>query len=341
MKKFLKKYRLWFFIFTLPYIYLLFILVIPTNYEAIVPYGLNNVADNIYLEGKEDFNDQSFYTISVTSLNYVTPFQKLLIDSLNIGETSKKSSSYQHLKTSDTTLMGQIEKQSSYQTSIISAFRQAQIHDSNLQLTYQFVGAKIHYIPKNLYQSQILKVGDLVTSIQVEGLTYQASHTTTLEEVGEFLNAFHHLQFQIVVNNQNIAIDLNNEQYYLNIYPFFEITTNPQVLTPGLNSSTGGPSGGLLQGLYLYSNLLNRNYHHLKISGTGTLEYHSQVGRIGGIKEKFASAIAQKVDIFFLPEGNFSEIADLISKNPQIKVYPVLSLEQAIAALNSELIDHA
>jgi PDZ domain-containing protein len=64
----------------------------------------------------------------------------------------------------------------------------------------------------------------------------------------------------------------------------------------------GGPSGGLLQTLYVYNQLSQTDITGgLTIAGTGTIDYDGTAGYIGGVKQKVITAYYQNVDVFFIP----------------------------------------
>jgi PDZ domain-containing protein len=332
MKKFLTKYRLYFYLFSFLWVYLFIILVIPTRYDGIVPYGLNRLKDNLSVDNGYSANDNSFYSISVYSINRVTPFQKMILDIQPFGETySNENTNY--ISRSDQLLMGQIEKQSSYDTSIINAFENARSVDSSISITSSFVGVKLHYLPLNTYKKKDIAIGDIVTSIEVNGVKLNASDCQTVAQQKAFIDSFRNIKYEITIGTTKHSIDLSNEKTYINVYPIYEISTNPAINNDGLNSSTGGPSGGLLQTLYLYSTLLKLDYSQYKISGTGTLTFNAFVGAIGGIREKFLSATKANVNIFFVPSSNLSEIEELLPKYPQMKVLVVSTLQEALVAL--------
>ncbi|MBU1020105.1 MAG: hypothetical protein KJ847_02740, partial [Firmicutes bacterium] len=72
-----------------------------------------------------------------------------------------------------------------------------------------------------------------------------------------------------------------------------------------VDTNTGGPSGGLLQAIYVYNELSDLDLSHgLRIGGTGTINIDGDVGPIGGIKQKIITAIHNHIDIFFVPHLN-------------------------------------
>lgn len=70
----------------------------------------------------------------------------------------------------------------------------------------------------------------------------------------------------------------------------------------------GGPSAGLMFTLEIYEQLLGKDLRHgKKIAGTGTINSDGEVGRIGGIDKKVASAAASKNQIFFAPDDEITK----------------------------------
>ena len=69
-----------------------------------------------------------------------------------------------------------------------------------------------------------------------------------------------------------------------------------------IDTNTGGPSGGMMQSLYIYNQLSEFDISHgLKIGGTGTIRIDGTVGAIGGIEQKIYTSAMNNIDIFFVP----------------------------------------
>lgn len=84
------------------------------------------------------------------------------------------------------------------------------------------------------------------------------------------------------------------------------------------SGSIGGPSAGLMFTLEIYEQLTNKNLRHGKeIAGTGTINSQGEVGRIGGIDKKVASADKAGVEIFFAPDDPISD--EIKKEHPEIK----------------------
>ena len=100
-------------------------------------------------------------------------------------------------------------------------------------------------------------------------------------------------------------------------------------------NSESGPSGGLIMSLSMYNALTSEDITKgKKIVGTGTIDRNGNVGAIGGINYKLASAVKEKADIFICPVDNYDEVKELMDKyNYKIKVISVSTFDEAIRKL--------
>ncbi|POG98931.1 peptidase [Fructilactobacillus lindneri] len=126
------------------------------------------------------------------------------------------------------------------------------------------------------------------------------------------------------------------------------IKTNPKAsITPG---DIGGPSGGLMFALQVYSQLQEHQYSFKKIAGTGTIATNGSVGEIGGVDKKIIAANNSGAQVFFCPyvkptkenlmlepdhKTNY-QVAKATAKKyaPHLKVIPVSSFDDALNYLN-------
>ncbi|MGM0339285.1 SepM family pheromone-processing serine protease [Candidatus Enterococcus murrayae] len=80
----------------------------------------------------------------------------------------------------------------------------------------------------------------------------------------------------------------------------------------------GGPSAGLMFTLEIYEQLVDKDLRHgEKIAGTGTIGSDGEVGRIGGIDKKVASAAADNNKVFFAPDDEITK--EMKEAQPGIK----------------------
>ena len=103
-------------------------------------------------------------------------------------------------------------------------------------------------------------------------------------------------------------------------------------------AKTGGPSGGLAFAIGIIELLTSENILQGKsVAVTGTIDSAGKVGSIGGVAEKILAAKKAGATLILIPEANCQDLAPNLATIPsEIKVAAVSSLEEAMAALNSE-----
>lgn len=107
-------------------------------------------------------------------------------------------------------------------------------------------------------------------------------------------------------------------------------------LEPDLTIGTGsvaGPSAGLMLALELLNRVMPSDLTNgLDIAGTGTIDAHGRVGKIGGVIQKLRTAEKADVDAFLLPYENWLEIKDR-QIGTRLRLIPVNSLQEALSEL--------
>ncbi len=99
----------------------------------------------------------------------------------------------------------------------------------------------------------------------------------------------------------------------------------------GLND-VGGPSAGLMFSLGIIDKLTPGDMTNGKnIGGTGTINPDGNVGSIGGISQKLASARNHGTELFFAPAGNCADIRTVGDKG--VNVVKVSTLNEAVDVL--------
>lgn len=102
-------------------------------------------------------------------------------------------------------------------------------------------------------------------------------------------------------------------------------------------AKTGGPSGGLAFAIGIIELLTPGNILKGRVvATTGTIDEKGMVGSIGGVAEKILAAHKAGATLFLVPENNCDDLAPGLASIPEgIKIAAVASLEEAMAALNS------
>jgi Lon-like protease len=302
----IKKYRKFLIVITFPYLYLLMLLIMPTAYHGTAPGGLQNVRTNFTIENVE--MSSNFNTIYVISYNPLTPFQRFLLENNTKTEVRETTPRQEDTSLRDQHLEGQISKLISYRQSIINAYQLASLVDDQISITYHYEGLFVRYRPSHL---KTLNVGDLVVKINhqsAQDFTHEQFLSLAYEEEVVFTVQ---REIQGEIKEVDIVYLANEEDLPLLFYPSYVITEAiPQIQMPGLDSLIGGPSGGLMQTMALYSSLIQLDLFDLMIAGTGTVEINGQVGRIGGLTQKLFTAERLGVQYFFIPEAHQNEVID-------------------------------
>ena len=194
-----------------------------------------------------------------------------------------------------------------------------------------FKGYIIHTL--STYAPKELKLGDIITKfngIDLKGLTgineFEKIVNQTIFEKKFFpitVERVETINGKTVTNRYDYEITTD---YFYNKedikYAAFGIYTYEYII-PKMNGNfpdykwnygdSIGPSGGLMQSLYVYEQLTNTNLtKNKKIVGTGTVDAYGNAGAIGGIYQKVITAYLTGADIFFVP---VSSIDPLIYQN--------------------------
>lgn len=311
------------------YIVIVLFLTLRVPNKSIVLKGdLTPITNGIEIENKD--NSNAFYSIYVVSMERPTIFQYVLsllnskVDIRDINETQNFSFKEQFL-------MGQIQEMLSYQYAVIAAYEKAAQEDTTISISKTVKGYILSYVDQ---RQSLLKVGDYITEIN-------GTHYRELPE-NSFINILHEhdtVSLTILRGNDvkylNITHIEDTKKYGLIINPVYHIETTPSYKETYSDDFIGGPSGGLLQALDIYSRLMALNLKGIEVSGTGTIEREGFVGPIGGIKQKVYTASTHDIDLFFVPTENYEEalIAYESLDNPSFILVKVGDFDEALEGL--------
>ncbi len=140
-----------------------------------------------------------------------------------------------------------------------------------------------------------------------------------------------------ILETETTIYEKDNEKYVgISVISVLDISSNYNLKISQKNSESG-PSGGLIMSLSIYNALTKEDLTKgRKIVGTGTIDKEGNVGEIGGINYKLASAIKEKADIFICPNDNYDEVKELVEKyNYKITIINVSTFDEAIEKLKS------
>ena len=351
MKYFLKTQWMWLLCFLILSLATITLLLVKTNYEVVTPAMITSVDDYITIEGKEDvdidINSVSVYGFSkVSVLNYI-------ISVLNPFSNEELLPSYINSSQDYSVKQGTIHRQKSIDNAIISAYKAAgyevNIYFDGYTVTtiYTLVTADIELGDK------IIKVNDEELSLdysfqQAWSKAYYAgakSVTCTLKRIvdGKYENKT--IELEIMNLDQSITIGVGADCDFS-----FKVADENAPTFKYNHGESIGPSGGLMQALYIYDKLNDGKLTKgLKIAGTGAINHNGDALLISGTEQKIYISNACGADIFFVPIDmtrtkeesqylNYNEAkkAEEFLKSigqTKMKIVPVKNLQEAIEYL--------
>lgn len=328
MLKLLNKYKKIIIALSFSYIYLVVVLISPSGYGVITPGEISLIDNNIYEIEELNFNND-LNTVSVYSWHEVTNFQKWLIENNYKYEVYAQTPLDKSLSLSDIRKRDRISKDASHQMAIIAAYENAHLINKDITIDYEFVGLRVYtnfgkFIP---IDTLIIGIDDVVINAS-NNVDYEMLFNNLYDDSGYIKQ-----KMQITLaSGEKVDVNYSNGEY-MYFYPEFKINnTSPKYTEKADNRNVGGPSGGMMQTLAIYTALLNIELDNIKIAGTGTIdliEYY-RIGNIGGLVQKYYTVLENNVDIFFVPNEQFDLLKTHIKSNHKTKVYPVNNLSDIV-----------
>lgn len=335
MLKILNKYKKWLIIFSFAYLYVIAILIAPSGYKAITPGSLDKINDSYQITGI-NFNN-NINTVSVYSYPEITVFQKWIIEKNNRFDVSKKTKVDQELSLKEQRLQGKISHDSSNDNALIAAYTYANKINKEISIEYELKWLTVYYS-----NNPNLKVGDEILTINGKHINQSStnSYESFLTNLGLYNtndpNLIRGERVSTKISFQRKQTELLStellENQFIVFYPKYEITKTTPTLENIKKLNVGGPSGGMIQTLAIYSALLDYDYGKIKIAGTGTINSNNNfsVGKIGGLPQKYYTVKKAKADYFIIPESQLNELDKINRNNDKVKVIVVKDFEEVI-----------
>ena len=209
--------------------------------------------------------------------------------------------------------------------------------NANKEIKVKSQSLYVYYISKDAVTD--LKVGDKV--VEVDGKSFQ-----TFSSLREYINTKSSGEVLSVKVEENgkkktksakLYKDAKENAIYMGVSIMLDknYEVSPKVDIKFRNSE-GGPSGGLMMSLEIYSQLINKDITRgRKIVGTGTISEDGEVGEIDGVKYKLRGAVKNKAQIFIAPSGdNYKEAVKEKKKNSyKIKIIEAKNFKQVLEEL--------
>jgi len=313
--------------------FLILLNLIPTPYFLVIPGQVIKLSENITVEnGEKDAKGQFLLTstaiIKANLLLYIYGFFDPNIDLKNKDDEIL-------LNMEQKEYMGIMEKlmQESQMISKVVAIRKA-----GYSPEVSGRGILINGILDNSPARNKLLPGDVITKIDKQPVY-------TLEEFSEIIRSYN--------SNQMVKITfLRDNNTYSTSIPLIELpnTSNEtERIGMGIYADTKdlqcrfplkieinlerikGPSAGLMIALEILNQLTENDLSSsLVIAGTGNLSIDGRVTEVDGIKQKIISAKKQKIDVFLVPQKNYSEA---LKFGHGIRIIPVDNFDDTIMKL--------
>lgn len=299
-------------------------------YNIYIGGGIINLDKRIEVEDGKDLNGSYnlayvktiHATIPTYLLSYVFDWERESIEEIMIDENDNIKDMWEREK---------IYLQEANDNAIISAF-----NASSEKIIINKELLKILYIDKD--SDTDLEIGDTILKV----------NDVPLKEFEDIKNIISDLNVGDKVKVRYLRDDEENDGYFilrelngekkagLYLIKLFDYDTEKEVKLKFKNSE-GGPSGGFMTSLAIYTKLTGNDLlKGKKIVGTGTIDANGNIGEIGGVKYKLMGAEKNRADIFFVPEENYEEAIKVKNdKNYKIDVIMVKTIKDAIDYLES------
>lgn len=283
-------------------IIILLISFITVDYSMTAP-GYNDEVGSFISINDSYEQTGSFHTTSVIVVKKMSLLQKFFADKEEKIDVREIPTYYTLVNDlSDINVMGYLMKDDSIANALVVG-----IEAANKSIDYDVNNTV--YLIYNYMTPNTLEIGDIVVSINGND-PYIEAQSISCEETA---------LFEVIRENETLTFELTKNQFDeescgfgLYISSLTEINSS-EVDYEIHNDLTMGPSGGLMQSLYVF-NLLTPNdiTGGKKIAGTGTIDEQGNVGSIGGIEQKIITSAMNGIDIFFVPHLSDSDTDNYI-----------------------------
>ena len=299
---------------------------IKVDYTMTAPGYNDEVSDFITITDSYT-QEGSFHTTSVIVVRRMSLFQKYFADKEDKIDVDEIPTYYTYVDDlSDISVMGYQMKDDSIANALVVGIEAS-------GSTIEYTVNDVVYLIYNYMTEDTLEIGDIVVSIN-GGSPYVEAPKVECEETATF---------EIIRNEETMTFELTKNYYNDDSCGFgayispLTVIDSSEVDYEIHTDFTMGPSGGLMQSLYVF-NLLTP--HDItggkKIAGTGTIDAYGNVGAIGGIEQKIITSAMNGIDIFFVPHLSDSENDNYIAAlriletlDTDMKVVPVDTFSDA------------
>lgn len=321
---------------------------LPLPYYIEEPGSTINLKELITVDQKEDTQSGEFALTSV-GVRQATPFRWLAAKFSNFDEIVSQKEFYGEATSEEYDQMQAYYMQSAQNNAIQQALSLA-----NKPYTWQYKGVYVMSIDAHSSFYGKIQVGDTVTKVNGQAFENSQSFMDAIRSktVGEEVTiTYLHEGKSLEAKGKLIELaETKKPGIGITLVDHTEIESSIPVDFHVEN--IGGPSAGLMFTLEIYEQITQQNLRKgKKIAGTGTIDEKGQVGRIGGIDKKVASASQAGFEIFFAPDdlitdeekeqdptikSNYEEAKQAAEKlNTTMKIVPVKTVQDALDYLKT------
>jgi len=238
--------------------------------------------------------------------------------------------------------------QSAINESIYTAYKAAK-----KPVTRNYLGIYVLSVDQKSPFAKQLQVGDTVTKVNGRHFNSMVGYQQYIQrqKVGAKATiTYRHNGKTHVATQKLMRLPTKKAGIGITLTDNVKVTAKPKVTVDAGN--IGGPSGGLMFSLQIYTQATGQNLRHgKKVAGTGTIDANGNVGEIGGIDKKIVAAKRAGATVFFAPYVKPSklllkyeeqhmtnyQLAKKTAKKyaPNMKVVPVKSFDDAVHYLKT------
>lgn len=300
-------------------------LLIPTNFSVTAPNQSRSANTMVFIEGKEQTTNLK--TMSVLNMTRISGFARLLYELNPQFDVNPLSIVESSLTGYEMSLRGSIQKNASFEQSLITAYTLANAVRPEVEIDYELIGMIIDF---RSLDYKVLNIGDII--VDIDDMAFTDYETMGLY----FIDNNKELKLDVLRQGQLIEITINKTSNAIfRFYPKYNIiSASPNYSLPGLSAGITGPSAGMMYTLSIYFALIDFNQIDEPIAGTGTIRYNNEVGAIGGLVQKIYGAHREGIKYFLVPQVHYDEVKHL---DHLVSLYPVSTIESAIEVITNEI----
>ncbi len=303
IKEYLKEYKL--FIIILLVAFIVFNIRLP--YYVMAPGGIIPIDDRIETIEKND-SKGSINLLYVTEYNGTVSSLLLSLFLSNWDVQKIETEQIADEKLEEIHQRNKILLDNSKQNAIFVAYRKA---GKEIKITNK----------KNLIigvtEDNGLKINDEI--LEANGIVIE--DINTLKDIISKTEVGEKIKLKIKRNekemNFDIPVNLKNNMKVMGVVMVtnYEYSLDPSIKID-FKESEGGSSGGVMMATSIYNKLTENDITKgLDIAGTGTIDIEGNVGEIDGVKYKIMGAVKNKIDLVFVPSGNYEEAINTKKEN--------------------------